>query len=322
VCLRTKRGRILRRYPGPQHHPYGPSQSARSSRLEIPTNGPRRQSLSRLYRVLPILHQGLLEDRKTTDTPNQESNAICMGRSPNQSLRNPQETYVPEPNPTPTRLHQTILPSHGHIRIRRGSRTLTRGRQTPQKNLTNQTSHSLLLRDIHPNRMQLRHLRERTPGADESPSPLATPPSRISNPNHGPHRSHKPDLLEIPMQGKPPHSMLVRRAPGIPPKDPTCARETPHLGRPPLQTARGRQRRDRQSRHNPAPPRQLYQTIHHRRSQGRMVGTRTANRDNATKVPCRNRRVDQTPQSNHDPLAQQRQPKALACTRENRRPTR
>jgi hypothetical protein len=208
-----------------------------------------------------------------------------MGRSPNQSLQNPQETHVPEPNPTPTRLHQTVLPSHRHICIRRGSRTLTGGRQTPQKNLTNQTPHSLLLRNIHPNRVQLRHLRERTPGADESPSPLATPPSRINNPNHGPHRPRKPDLLEIPTQGKPPHSMLVRRAPGIPPKDPTHTWETPHLGRPPLQTAGSRQRRDRQSRHNLAPPRQLHQTIHHRRPQGQMVGIRTANRDNATKVP-------------------------------------
>jgi hypothetical protein len=81
-----------------------------------------------------------------------------MGRSPSQGLRNPQETHVPEPNPTPTRLHQTVLPGYGRICIRRGSRTLTGGRQTPQKNLTNQTPHSLLLRDIHPNRAQLRHL--------------------------------------------------------------------------------------------------------------------------------------------------------------------
>jgi hypothetical protein len=302
--LRTKRSRIPRRYLGSQHHPYGPSQGARSSRLETPTNGLRHQSLSRLYRILPILHQRLLEDRKTTDPPNEEGNAIYMGRSPNQSLRNPQETHVPEPNPTSTRLHQTILPSHGRIRIRHGSRTLTGGRQTPQKNLTNQTPHSLLLRDIHPNRTQPRHLREGTPGADESPSPLATPPSRIDNPDHGPHRPREPDLLEIPTQGKLPHSTLVRRTLGIPPKDPTRARETPHLGRPPIQTARGRQRRDRQSRHNPVPPRQLHQTVHHRRPQRRMVGTRTANRDNATKVPRRNRKVDQMPQSDHDPLTQ------------------
>jgi hypothetical protein len=70
VCLRTKRGRIPRHYLGSQHHLYGPSQSTRSSRLEIPTNSPRRQSLSRLHRILPILHQGLLEDCKTTDSPN------------------------------------------------------------------------------------------------------------------------------------------------------------------------------------------------------------------------------------------------------------
>jgi hypothetical protein len=208
-----------------------------------------------------------------------------MGRGPNQSLQNPQETHVPEPNPTPTRLHQTVLPGHGRVCIRRGSRTLTRGRQTPQKKLTNQTPHSLLLCDVHPDRTQLRHLRERTPGADEGPSPLATPPSRINNPNHSPHRPRESNLLEIPTQGKPPCSTLVRRAPGIPPKDPTRARETPHLGRPPLQTTGSRQRQDRQPRHNPAPSRQLYQTVHYRRSQGRMVGIRTTNRDNTTKVP-------------------------------------
>jgi hypothetical protein len=75
-----------------------------------------------------------------------------MGRSPSESLRDPQETHVSKPDPAPTRLHQTILPRHRHVRIRRGSRTLTGGRQTPQENLTNKTPHSLLLRNIHPNR--------------------------------------------------------------------------------------------------------------------------------------------------------------------------
>jgi hypothetical protein len=158
VRLRSKRSRVLRRHLGSQHHTDGPSQGARSSRLETPTNGPRRQSLPGIHRILPILHQRLLEDRKTTNPSYQESDAICMGRSPNYSLRDPQETYVPKPNPTATRLHQTILPSHRRVRVRRGSRTLTGGRQTPQKNLTNQTPHSLLLRNIHPNRAQLRHL--------------------------------------------------------------------------------------------------------------------------------------------------------------------
>jgi hypothetical protein len=154
------------------------------------------------------------------------------------SNRNPQRTHVLEPNPAPTRLHQTILPSHRHVGIRRGSCTLTRGRQTPQKNLTNQTPHSLLLRNVHPNRVQLRHLQEGTPGTAESPSPLAPPPGRINNPSHGSHRPRKLNLLEIPTQGKPPCSTMVRRTPGIPPEDPTHARETPHLGRPPLPTPR------------------------------------------------------------------------------------
>jgi hypothetical protein len=234
MCLRTKGSRIPRRHPRSQHHPYGPSQGARSSGLEIPTNGPRCQSLPRIYRILPILHQGLLEDCKTTNPPNKEGDTVRMGRTPSQSLRNPQGTHVPEPNPTPTRLLQTILPSHRCVRIRCGSRTLTRGRQTPQENLTNQTPHSLLLRNVHPNRTQLRHLRERTPGLNESPSPLATPPGRISNPSHSPHRPRKLNLLEISTQGEPPCSTMVRRTPGIPPKDPTHARETPHLSGPPL----------------------------------------------------------------------------------------
>jgi hypothetical protein len=220
-----------------------------------------------------------------------------MGRSPSQSLRNPQETHVPEPNPTPTRLHQTILPSHRRVCIRCGSRTLTRGRQTPQKNLTNQTPHSLLLCNVHPNQAQLRHLRERTPSTDESLSSLATPPGRINHPSHGPHRPRKPDLLEIPTQGKPPCSMLVRRTPRIPLEDPTCARETPHLGRPPLPAPRSGQGRDRQPGHNPPPPRHLHRTNHHRRPQRQMVGTRATNRRGTGKAPRRGHTMDQTPSS-------------------------
>jgi hypothetical protein len=244
VRLRGKRSRVLRRHPGSQHHTDGPSQGAGSSRLETPTNGPRRQSLPGIHRILPILHQGLLEDRKTTNPSYQESDAICMGRSSNHSLRDPQETYVSKPNPTATRLHQTILPSHRRVRVRHGSRTLTGGRQTPQKNLTNQTPHSLLLRNIHPNRAQLRHLRERAPSINESPSPLATPPGRIDDPSHSPHRPRKPNLLEIPTQGKPPGGTVVRRTPGVPPEDPTRARKTPHFSRPPLPTPRSGQRRN------------------------------------------------------------------------------
>jgi hypothetical protein len=54
-------------------------------------------------------------------------------------------------NPILHQLHQTILPSHRRVRIWCGSRTLTGGRQTPQKNLTNQTPHTILLRNVHPN---------------------------------------------------------------------------------------------------------------------------------------------------------------------------
>jgi hypothetical protein len=128
VRLRSKGSRVLRRHPGSQHHTDGPSQGARSSRLETPTNSPRRQSLPGIHRILPILHQRLLKDRKTTDPPHQESDTIHMGRSPSERLRDPQKTHVSKPNLTPTRLHQTILPSHRRVRIRRGSRTLTGGR--------------------------------------------------------------------------------------------------------------------------------------------------------------------------------------------------
>jgi hypothetical protein len=245
-----------------------------------------------------------------------------MGGSPSQSLRNPQKAHVPEPNPAPTRLHQTVLPSHRHICIRCGSCTLTGGRQTPQKNLTNQTPHSLLLRNIHPNRVQLRHLRERTPGTDESPSPLATSPGRINNPSHSPHRPRKPDLLEIPTQGKPPHSTLVRGTPRVPLKDPTHARETPHLGRPPLLTPRSGQRRDRQPRHNPPPPRCIRRINHHRRPQRRMVGTGATNRKGTTEVPRRDHAMDQTLPSDQRPPTQQRRPKTLARARKDRRPAR
>jgi hypothetical protein len=128
VRLRSKGSRVPRRHLGPQHHTDGSSQGARSSGLEISTDSPRRQSLPGIHRILPILHQRLLEDRKTTDPPYQKGDTICMGRSPSESLRHPQETHVSKPDPTPTRLHQTILPSHRRVRVRRGSRTLTGGR--------------------------------------------------------------------------------------------------------------------------------------------------------------------------------------------------
>jgi hypothetical protein len=83
VRLREEGSRIPRRHPGPQHYTNGPSQGTRSSGLETPTNGPRRQSLPGIHRILPILHQRLLEDRKTSNPPHQESDTICMGGSPN-----------------------------------------------------------------------------------------------------------------------------------------------------------------------------------------------------------------------------------------------
>jgi hypothetical protein len=82
VRLREKGSRIPRCHPGPQHHTDGPSQGTRSSGLETPTNSPRRQSLPGIHRILPILHQRLLEDCKTTNPPHQEGDTICMGRSP------------------------------------------------------------------------------------------------------------------------------------------------------------------------------------------------------------------------------------------------
>jgi hypothetical protein len=154
----------------------------------------------------------------------------------------------------PARLHQAILPSHRRVCIQCGSRTLTGGRKTPQKNLANQTPHSLLLCDVYTNRVQLRHLQKRTPSTNESPGPLVTSPSRINDPSYGPHRPHKPHLLEIPTKGKPLSSALVCRTPGIPLENPARTREAPHLGRPTLLTTRGRQRRCRQRKHDPSPP--------------------------------------------------------------------
>jgi hypothetical protein len=202
-----------------------------------------------------------------------------------------------------------------------GAVLLQEGDKHPRKNLTNQTPHSLLLRNVHPNRAQLRHLREGTPGTDESPSPLAPPPSRVNNPSHGPHRPHKPNLLEIPTQGKPPRSTMVRRTPGIPSEDPTRAREAPHLGRPPLPTPRSGQRRDRQPGHNPPRPGRLHRTNHHQRPQGRMVGAGATDRRSTTEIPRRSHTVDQTSSSDKGPLTQQWRPETLACTRKNRHPT-
>ena len=188
VPIRTKESGIPRRHPKCRNSTNGPNKDKRNRRLATPKERQGRPSLPRIHRVLPILCPQLLKNRTPPHRTNKENNPIPLERATNQSLRNPQNTDVCQTDPKTTRLHQTLLPGHGRFSLRRGSRTLTGGRNKPKNTQNHETPNRILLSNIHPNRTKLRHLRKGTAGGHESPAPLETSPSGYRNPSHGTNR--------------------------------------------------------------------------------------------------------------------------------------
>jgi hypothetical protein len=98
--------------------------------------------------------------------------------------------------------------------------------------------HHLIVRNVHGNGAQLRHLRTRTPRSDESPTPLETTCSGDRNSGHHTHRPHQPNSLESTKKGKPKSGTMVWRTAGIQPSNPTRTRKTPHSSRHALASAK------------------------------------------------------------------------------------
>jgi hypothetical protein len=109
----------------------GPSKDERNSGLATTTNGERRPSIFGIHRILPILHPELLENRPPPHTPHKKGRRVQLGGTTGQSIRNVEVPHVRATRTTATRLQQTLLPLHRRVRLRRGSRTLTRGRIKP-----------------------------------------------------------------------------------------------------------------------------------------------------------------------------------------------
>src|SRR5712671_6195220 len=110
----------------------------------------RRLLLLRLHRILPILYPKLLTCRMTPIRSDKEGDTMDLDRSPNKSLRNPENADVLKTGTDSTTIRQTIRSSHRRIGIWRGRHTLTRGRHQPPKTLkTTPPPHCILLSDIH-----------------------------------------------------------------------------------------------------------------------------------------------------------------------------
>src|SRR5712672_2015181 len=100
MCVHAKTYRIPRGGTGRQHDPDGPHQNQGRSGMAIPEKPHRRPLVSRLYRVLSLLHPQLLTRRTTLIRPDEESDPMVLGRGSNTSL-----SYS-----TPTHQHMAWAP--------------------------------------------------------------------------------------------------------------------------------------------------------------------------------------------------------------------
>src|SRR5712672_4597340 len=124
--------------------------------MAIPEKPHGRPLVFRVYRVLSLLHPQLFACSTTLAGPNEESNSVDLGRSPNKSLRNPKDAHVHETGADPTAIRQAICTSHRCISIWRGCHTLTRGRHQPAKTLkTPPPPDCLLLGNVYTDRKEL-----------------------------------------------------------------------------------------------------------------------------------------------------------------------
>src|SRR5712672_1908513 len=163
MCVHTKTYRIPRGGAGRQHDPDGSHQNQGCGRMAISEKPHRRPLISRFHWVLSLLYPQLLACRTTLTRPNEESNPVGLGGSPDEGLRNLKDAHVHETSADPTAIRQAIRTPHRRISIWRGRHTLTRRRHQPTKTLeTPPPPDRLLLSYVYTDRKELRHLRART----------------------------------------------------------------------------------------------------------------------------------------------------------------
>src|SRR5712671_1638226 len=237
--VQQRRNRIPRRHRGQKPHPHTSQEAKRSTRLADPSQPHRSTTIPGLHRLLPILRLQLLQNCQTPPRINTKRHRLALGRRPTNSLRRTKNSHVHQSGAHPTRLRQTILPPNRRICLRRGSRTLARGRintllsQTPK---TNPPPYILLFSHLHPHRTKLRHLRKGTPSNYEISGSLASLPRMDQTSLPDPHRSRQPTILEIPQELESTNGQVARRPPRIRLRDQTRAGKNQHPSRRPITT--------------------------------------------------------------------------------------
>src|SRR5712675_113950 len=237
MCVHAKTYRIPRCGAGRQHDPDGSHQNQGRGRMAISEKPHRRPLISRFHWVLPLLYPQLLACRTTLTRPDEESNPVGLGGSPDEGLRNPKDAHVHETGADPTAIRQTIRTPHRRVGIWRGRHTLTRGRHQPTKTLkTPPPPDCLLLGNVYTDRKELRYLRKGITGDHQSPATLETAPRLDAAPLHTHHRPCQPHILEAPPKSKQTRRSMVRRIAGLLVRNQTCSGQNPHRSRFPLQT--------------------------------------------------------------------------------------
>src|SRR5712675_3006607 len=77
--------------------------------MAVPEKPHRCPIVPRLHRILSLLYPQLLTCRTTPAGPDEESNPVDLGRSPNKSLRNPKDAHVHETGADPTAIRVGLL---------------------------------------------------------------------------------------------------------------------------------------------------------------------------------------------------------------------
>ena len=156
--------------------------------------------IPRVNRILQILCPKLLTDRTTTASSNKENDSLGMDKNITTGLWPLESTDVQSTSPNPTQLQEKVLPPSQRLSIRRGHRTLTRGRnhnpfhwKVPKTNLT---PYYVLLSNVHSNWTKLRYLQQGIASCDEGTVSLVTIPSLAKRTFHNSNQSHKPHILE------------------------------------------------------------------------------------------------------------------------------
>src|SRR5258708_2833752 len=216
MLLRTGRNRLPRDYCRQRQARNGSAETKWGGRLASAQKSHRRPFLPRVHRLLPIFHPQLLQNRLTSPRSNQEEPSMVLGRTPVQSLRNPENHHVPKTGPYSTRLRATLLPANRRLGLWDWSSALpgARRRRHPsgQKGKTQTPPYCILLRHVHPNRTKLRHLQTGVACHDESPRPLEALPRLDQTPLYCPHRSRKPPILEVAAKSELMNDPVARRS--------------------------------------------------------------------------------------------------------------